>query len=67
MVSKELFAYVHWRFQQIRGNRKPFGGMSVLAVGDFYILPPLGKAKPLSVYEETEFDLWKDNFKMLNS
>uniref|UniRef100_A0A671TM37 ATP-dependent DNA helicase n=2 Tax=Sparus aurata TaxID=8175 RepID=A0A671TM37_SPAAU len=65
MVSKELFAYVHWRFQQIRGNRKPFGGMSVLAVGDFYQLPPLGKAKPLCVYEETEFDLWKDNFKMV--
>ncbi|XP_030266882.1 ATP-dependent DNA helicase PIF7-like [Sparus aurata] len=65
MVSKELFAYVHWRFQQIRGNRKPFGGTSVLAVGDFYQLPPLGKAKPLCVYEETEFDLWKDNFKMV--
>ena len=26
MVSKELFAYVHWRFQQIKGNKKPFGG-----------------------------------------
>ena len=51
--------------EQIRGNRKPFGGISVLAVGDFYQLPPLVKAKPLCVYEETEFDLWKDNFKMV--
>ena len=66
MVSKELFAYVHWRLQQIKGNKKPFGGMSVLAVGDFYQLPPIGKAKPLCVYEETEFDLWKDEFTMVN-
>ncbi|KAK0133509.1 ATP-dependent DNA helicase PIF7 [Merluccius polli] len=66
MVFKELFAYVHWRFQQIKGNRKPFGGMSVLAVGDFYQLPPLGRAKPLCVYEENEFDLWKDYFTMVN-
>ncbi|XP_070814299.1 uncharacterized protein [Chaetodon trifascialis] len=66
MVSKELFAYVHWRFQQIKGNRRPFGGMSVLAVGDFYQLPPLGRAKPLCVYEENEFDLWRDDFKLVN-
>ncbi|KAK0145565.1 ATP-dependent DNA helicase PIF1 [Merluccius polli] len=66
MVSKELFAYVHWRFQQIKGNKKPFGGMSVLAVGDFYQLPPLGKAKPLCVYEEGVLDVWKDNFQMVN-
>ncbi|XP_074549060.1 uncharacterized protein LOC141807175 [Halichoeres trimaculatus] len=66
MVSKKLFAYVNWRFQQIKGNRSPFGGISVLAVGDFYQLPPLGGAKPLCVYEETEFDLWRDHFSMIN-
>ncbi|KAJ8366798.1 hypothetical protein AAFF_G00342310 [Aldrovandia affinis] len=65
MVSKELFAYVHWRFQQIKGNRKPFGGMSVLAVGDFYQLPPVGKAKQLCVCEGDVFDLWKD-FQIVN-
>ncbi|KAE8277866.1 hypothetical protein D5F01_LYC24091 [Larimichthys crocea] len=62
----KLFAYVHWRFQQIKGNKKPFGGMSVLAVGDFYQLPPLGKSKPLCVYEEGVLDIWKDNFQMVN-
>ncbi|XP_051802391.1 uncharacterized protein LOC127533424 [Acanthochromis polyacanthus] len=66
MVSKKLFAYVNWRFQQLKGNRKPFGGISVLAVGDFYQLPPLGRAKPLCVYEETEFDLWRERFTMVN-
>ncbi|KAE8296894.1 hypothetical protein D5F01_LYC03505 [Larimichthys crocea] len=40
--------------------------MSVLAVGDFYQLPPLGKSKPLCVYEEGMLDIWKDNFQMVN-
>ncbi|XP_059203438.1 uncharacterized protein LOC131982826 isoform X1 [Centropristis striata] len=65
MVSKELFSYVHWRFQQIKGNRRPFGGMSVLAVGDFYQLPPLGRAKPLCVLEDDVLNLWQD-FKLVN-
>ena len=32
MVSKYLFAYVDMRLKQIKGNQRPFGGMSVLAV-----------------------------------
>uniref|UniRef100_A0AAY4BKL5 ATP-dependent DNA helicase n=1 Tax=Denticeps clupeoides TaxID=299321 RepID=A0AAY4BKL5_9TELE len=66
MVSKELFAYVDMRFQQIKGISKPFGGMSVLAVGDFYQLPPVGRAKALCVHEVGVIDLWKDHFKMIN-
>ncbi|XP_053360312.1 ATP-dependent DNA helicase PIF1-like [Clarias gariepinus] len=65
MISKDLFAYVNWRFQQIKGSKKPFGGISCLAVGDFFQLPPLGKAKPLCVYEEDVLDFWKDNFQMV--
>uniref|UniRef100_A0A9J7WXW9 ATP-dependent DNA helicase n=1 Tax=Cyprinus carpio carpio TaxID=630221 RepID=A0A9J7WXW9_CYPCA len=64
MVSKQLFAYVNWRLQQIKGNQKPFGGLSVLAVGDFFQLPPLGRAKPLCVYEDHVPDFWKDHFQM---
>nr|XP_057929967.1 uncharacterized protein LOC131129981 isoform X1 [Doryrhamphus excisus]XP_057929968.1 uncharacterized protein LOC131129981 isoform X1 [Doryrhamphus excisus]XP_057929969.1 uncharacterized protein LOC131129981 isoform X1 [Doryrhamphus excisus] len=64
MVSKDLFAYVHWRFQQVKGNRKTFGGISVLVVGDFYQLPPLGRAKPLCVYEDNVLDLWT-NFQLV--
>lgn len=62
MVSKQLFAYVNWRLQQIKGSKNPFGGVSVLAVGDFYQLPPLGKAKPLCVYEEHIPDFWQGHF-----
>lgn len=58
MISKEIFAYVHWRLQQIKGNKRPFGGMSVLAVGDFYQLPPLSRAKSLCVCENDVLDLW---------
>ncbi len=65
MISKDLFAYVNWRFQQIKGSKKPFGGISVLAVGDFHQLPPLGKAKPLCVYEDDVLDFWKDLFQMI--
>ncbi|KAL0198839.1 hypothetical protein M9458_007379, partial [Cirrhinus mrigala] len=65
MVSKQLFAYVNWRLQQIKGNQKPFGGLSILAVGDFSQLPPLGRAKPLCVYEDHVLDFWEDNFQMV--
>ncbi|KAM3842119.1 uncharacterized protein ACN63O_022831, partial [Diretmus argenteus] len=65
MVSKPLFAYVNWRLQQIKGSKKPFGGMSILAVGDFYQLPPLGSVKPLCVFEEHVIDFWKDDFQMI--
>ncbi|RXN13326.1 ATP-dependent DNA helicase PIF1-like protein [Labeo rohita] len=41
MISKDMFAYINWRFQQIKGSKKPFGGISCLAVGDYYQLPPL--------------------------
>ncbi|KAI5615363.1 hypothetical protein C0J50_10792, partial [Silurus asotus] len=66
MVSKDLFVYVNWRFQQIKGSKKPFGGISVLAVGDFYQLPPLRKKKPLCVYEGGVPDNWKDFFQIVN-
>ncbi len=65
MISKDLFAYINWRFQQIKGSKKPFGGISVLAVGNFYQLPPLGKAKPLCVYEDDVLDFWKAHFQMI--
>ncbi|XP_047213329.1 uncharacterized protein LOC124863125 [Girardinichthys multiradiatus] len=66
MISKDLFSYVHWRFQQIKGNTRPFGGISVLAVGDFYQLPPVGGAKPLCVTEAGVLDIWNENFHMVS-
>ncbi|XP_061154317.1 uncharacterized protein LOC133167487 isoform X2 [Syngnathus typhle] len=65
MVSKDLFAYVSTRLKQIKGIDLPFGGMSVLAVGDFFQLPPVRQSKPLCVYDPTRLDHWRDNFKKI--
>ncbi|KAM9699314.1 uncharacterized protein ACNS7B_003452 [Menidia menidia] len=65
MVSKPLFAYVDARLKQIKGNQRPFGGVSVLAVGDFYQLPPVRQSKPLCVHEPADIDLWREHFQMI--
>ncbi|XP_062414952.1 uncharacterized protein LOC134107225 [Pungitius pungitius] len=65
MVSKPLFAYVDARLKQIKGSPKPFGGMSVIAVGDFYQLPPVRQSKTLCVYEPCEIDLWQEHFQTI--
>ena len=65
MVSKALFAYVDARLKQIKGTSRPFGGVSVLAVGDFYQLPPVRQSKPLCVYDPSQLDLWRGNFQMI--
>ncbi|XP_062373091.1 ATP-dependent DNA helicase PIF1-like [Sardina pilchardus] len=65
MISKQLFAYVNWRLQEIKGSKKPFGGLSLLVLGDYYQLPPPGKAKPLCVFESHVLDFWKDQFQVV--
>uniref|UniRef100_A0A8C9XK73 ATP-dependent DNA helicase n=1 Tax=Sander lucioperca TaxID=283035 RepID=A0A8C9XK73_SANLU len=65
MVSKPLFAYVDARLKQIKGSQRPFGGMSVIAVGDFFQLPPVRQSKALCVYDPCEIDLWQEHFQMI--
>ena len=47
MVSNKLLFHVHDRLLDIFGRKDnaPFAGLTVLVVGDFYELPPIG-AKP---------------------
>ena len=48
MVDHNLFSYVHSRLRQIKqtGDYSSFGNVSVIAVGDFFQLPPV-RGKPL--------------------
>ncbi|KAK2886446.1 hypothetical protein Q8A73_020392 [Channa argus] len=53
------------RLKQIKGSQRPFGGTSLIAVGDFYQLPPVGQAKPLCVHDLSQIDLWQEHFQMV--
>uniref|UniRef100_A0A8P4GKF1 ATP-dependent DNA helicase n=1 Tax=Dicentrarchus labrax TaxID=13489 RepID=A0A8P4GKF1_DICLA len=65
MVDHKLLAYIHGRLQQIKqsGDSSPFGNVSVIAVGDFYQLPPV-KGKPLCV-DNIGCDLWANLFRIV--
>ncbi|VDI78602.1 ATP-dependent DNA helicase PIF1 [Mytilus galloprovincialis] len=41
MVGSELLLQIHYRLCEITGINKPFGGISVLAFGDLFQLPPV--------------------------
>src|SRR4029434_648457 len=60
MVDTRLFAYIHGRLRQINqsGDHSLFGKVSIVAVGDFYQLPPV-KGKPL--YSDMPgLNIWND-------
>ncbi|XP_064617311.1 uncharacterized protein LOC135481415 [Liolophura sinensis] len=60
MVDHKLLAYIHGRLRQIKQCKdySPFGKVSVIAVGDFYQLPPV-KGKPL-YKDDIGFNLWSE-------
>ena len=41
MVGSALFTRVDTRLRQIKGVNLPFGGISIICVGDLYQLPPV--------------------------
>ena len=73
MVGSNMLLEIHKRLQQIKGvsDDKVFGGVSVLAVGDLYQLPPVGQAPLFSTvsvcYAQLygSGSLWVDHFLML--
>ena len=44
MLEARTFTLVDLVCQKIRESKEPFGGLQVVAVGDFFQLPPIGKA-----------------------
>ena len=68
MVYKRLLYYIHERLVQIKKSKRPFGGVSVIAVGDFYQLPPVKQSKAERLYMESAsypIDFWKDHFSIV--
>ena len=67
MVSTNLLKKIHCRLQQIKRPSKPnsiFGNISVLAVSDFYQIPPIDGKSLVSVNKSLT-DLWS-TFKIWN-
>ena len=59
MMTPDLFDKLNELAKRIRANRKPFGGIQVLLVGDFYQLPPVRKGdEPYRFVFESE--AWKE-------
>ncbi len=46
-VGPEFFAQIEFCMRQIMGNNKPFGGIAVIIMGDFFQLPPVAPAQTL--------------------
>ncbi|XP_073723480.1 LOW QUALITY PROTEIN: uncharacterized protein [Misgurnus anguillicaudatus] len=64
MVDHHLLSYVHGRLRQIKqtGDYSVFGKVSIIAVGDFYQLPPV-KGTPL--YADAKgVNLWDNIFEI---
>jgi len=72
MVGSNMLLEIHRRLQQIKGasDNKVFGGVSILAVGDLYQLPPVGQTPLFSTVNDCyaqlygSGSLWVDHFLM---
>ena len=73
MVGTKLFSFIHQRLQEIKDTRSAnsvFGNVCILAVGDFYQLPPVMQKYIFQEisnepYASLGSHLWKDNFEIL--
>ena len=59
MMTAELLDKLNELGKKIRKSQKPFGGIQVLLVGDFYQLPPVNKGDD-PIQFAFEADVWKD-------
>jgi hypothetical protein len=68
MVSNRKLSFIDQRLQALTGTKTPFGGKSVIAVGDLYQLKPVADSW---IFEDLSKDasslapnLWQQNFTM---
>jgi len=63
MMDVDLFEKLDEIGRVVRKNPKPFGGIQIIFVGDFFQLPPVDKGNPKFIFES---DLWsKIRFKVI--
>ncbi len=62
MMTAELLDKLNEIGKKIRANRRPFGGIQVLLVGDFYQLPPVNKGNEPTLFA-FESEAWKEAIK----
>lgn len=55
MLRADMLDMINHRLQQARGNKKPFGGLQMVVVGDFYQLSP--------IVNRTEHNLFYNQYK----
>ena len=69
MIGRDTFECLDRNLQAIMNSNEDFGGVSILAVGDFLQLPPVGQ-KPIFedpddlTYESLSGNRWKTKFKL---
>ena len=65
MISSKAFNYIDKRLQQIKDSTQPFGGITILAVGDLFQLRPVGKyvfEPPSDVMQRLAGSVWHTHF-----
>lgn len=61
MMTCDLLDKLNELGKKIRGNKRPFGGIQVLLVGDFYQLPPVNRGEDATLFA-FESVAWKEMF-----
>ena len=68
MVGSAQFQFIYQRLQELKGNKKPFGGVHMIVVGDLYQLRPVMDRwifdNSKHGYETLAVNLWKEYFTM---
>ncbi|XP_062566991.1 uncharacterized protein LOC134229291 [Saccostrea cucullata] len=68
MVGNNMLTFINDRLQQLTGRKQDFGGISIIAVGDLYQLPPVGDKWILNDLsnpgQSLAKNLWNEHFHM---
>ena len=68
MVGNGMLNFLYLRLQEIKGNKRAFGGVHIILVGDLFQLRPVGDSwifsDMSSGYATLAPNLWKQHFKM---